>query len=162
MQNGGPSNLVQQSLLVDGRQSQTAAAVSQGVRRLFRNSKISSVCEFTLTSGRRADIAAISQNGLVHIVEIKSSVQDFRSDNKWPEYIGYCDFFYFAAPAELDQGIFPDDTGLIVGDGYGAEIVRPARENKLPPARRRSILLDFAHQAANQLHSLHDPQFPGG
>ncbi|MDP4593714.1 MAG: MmcB family DNA repair protein [Beijerinckiaceae bacterium] len=146
-------------MLVDGRQSEIAAAVSQGVRRLFRSSGISSVCEFTLNNGRRADIAGIGPNGLVYIVEIKSSIQDLRSDNKWTDYIGYCDFFHFAAPPELDPGIFPENAGLIAGDSYGAEVVRAAQEAKIGPARRRSILLDFAHHAAGQLHALHDPQF---
>ena len=145
---------------VDGRQSETAAAVSQGVRRLFRASGIASVIEFTLGNGRRADVAGVSVEGLLHIVEIKSSYQDFRVDQKWPEYVEFCDYFYFAAPPDLDPSIFPQNSGLIVADCYGAEIVRPAVLKKISPARRRAVLLRFARFAANQLHSIHDPKTP--
>ncbi len=143
---------------VDGRQSETAAAVSQGVRRLFRASGIASVIEFTLGNGRRADVAGLAMDGLFHIVEIKSSYQDFRVDQKWPEYVEFCDYFYFAAPPDLEPAIFPQNTGLIVADSYGAEIVRPAVLDKISSARRRAILLRFAQFAANQLHSIHDPK----
>ena len=142
---------------IDGRQSMIAASVSQGVRRFLRDAGIASVVEFTLANGRRADVAGICAKGLVHIVEIKSSVQDLRTDQKWPEYLDYCDYFYFALPPTLDPSIFPEKTGLMIADGYGAEIVRPPALVKLSPPRRRAILLEFAHFAARKLHAVHDP-----
>lgn len=142
----------------DGRQSPTAMMVAQGVRRLLRAAGIASICEVVLSNARRADIFGIAADGSITIVEVKSSVQDFRCDSKWPEYIDYCDCFYFAAPADMDLSIFPSHTGLIVADSYGAEIVRTSHGAKLNSARRRSMLLTFARAAALQLHALHDPQ----
>ena len=43
------------------------------------------VNEVTLANGRRADVLAIGRNGEIWIVEIKSSIADFRADQKWPE-----------------------------------------------------------------------------
>jgi hypothetical protein len=143
--------------LMDGRQSETAAAVAQGARRLLRSIGVATICELVLGNGRRADIAGLTADGTIHIVEIKSSLQDLRSDNKWPEYADYCDHFYFAAPPELDPDIFPQEPGFIVADNYGAEILRPAPLRKMLPARRRITMLAFAQQAANRLHSLQDP-----
>lgn len=146
-------------LRFDGRQSECAASVAQGVRRYLRSGGIASVCELVLANGRRADIAGVAPDGTIHIVEIKSSVQDFRADSKWPEYMEYCDRFYFAAPPDLDPAIFPSEPGFIVADAYGAEIVRPATARKMHPARRRTTLLAFARHAAHQLQQLHDPLF---
>ena len=52
------------SLLVDGRQSPTALAVCTGVRRLLAGHGFASITEFTLASGRRADILALIINEL--------------------------------------------------------------------------------------------------
>ena len=101
----------------------------------------------------------LSRNGTIHIVEVKSSIQDFRADNKWPEYQDYCDCFYFAAPQTMSPDVFPSDTGFISADRYGAEIRRPAETVKISSARRRTILLAFARHAANQLHGLNDPNW---
>ena len=52
------------------------------------------------------------------IVEIKSSVADFRADTKWREYRAHCDKFYFAIPASMPVDIIPDDAVLILADAY--------------------------------------------
>ena len=57
--------------------------------------------EFTLASGRRVDVMALSPSGQLWIVEIKSSLEDFRADLKWPEYRDFCDRLYFAITTEL-------------------------------------------------------------
>lgn len=148
----GPENLA------DGRQSETAAAICQGVRRLFRQTGIATVCELVLANGRRADIAGVSPDGAIHIVEVKSSIQDFRADKKWTSYIEYCDYFYFASLPTLDSKIFPAGTGIIAADQYGAAIIEDAPLVKLAPARRKQFLLRFSHHAANYLHALQDPE----
>lgn len=53
------------------------------------------VTEVSLANGRRADIAAVAASGEIWIVEIKSSIEDFRTDQKWPEYRDYCDRLFF-------------------------------------------------------------------
>lgn len=141
----------------DGRQSEIAAATAQGVQRLLRAHGIDSLCEFSLGNGRRADVLGIGADGTISIVEIKSSLVDFRADNKWPDYLDYCDLFFFAAPLDFDISVFPDDTGLILADAYWGEYSRQPARRKLNGARRRAVLLSFARQAARRLHTLYDP-----
>ena len=141
----------------DGRQSETALAVARGVRRLMRSLDYSTLPELTLASGRRADLVAVDARATIHIVEIKSSVGDFRSDLKWPDYRFHCDRLYFAIPRDMPADIMPVDAGLIIADAYGAELFREAPEHRLAPATRRAMLLRFAQAAADRLHDLADP-----
>jgi hypothetical protein len=142
----------------DGRQSETALFVARGTRRLLRRLRFSTVTELPLLSGRRADIVALATDGGVHIVEIKSSIADFRADMKWREYRAHCDRLYFAIPESVPVEIMPPDAGLIVADAYGAEILREAPEHRLAAATRRAVLMRFAHAAAHRLHGLSDPE----
>ncbi|NGM36682.1 MmcB family DNA repair protein [Methylobacterium sp. DB0501] len=145
------------SLPVDRRQSPTALSVQRGVRRLFAELGHVTIPEFTLANGRRADLIALGMCGKLTIIEIKSSVADFRADRKWPDYRDFCDRFYFAVPPELPVEILPEDTGLIVADAFGAEILRGPPEHPLAGARRKAVTLRFAHAAAGLLHALADP-----
>ena len=141
----------------DRRQSPVAAGVQRGVRRLFAQLGHVTLPEFTLASGRRADVIALAPDGLLTIVEIKSSVADFRADQKWPDYEEFCDRFYFAVPETVPFEILPEDRGLILADAFGAAIVREARHHALAGARRKAVMLRFAHAAAGALHALADP-----
>jgi hypothetical protein len=142
---------------IDGRQSETALRIRRGTGRLLRSSGFAMVPEFTLATGRRADLIAVGGNGAIWIVEIKSSPEDFYSDGKWPEYRDYCDRLYFAVSMELDHAILPADAGLIVADEWGAEILRHPIETPLVGARRKALTLQIARTAALRLHMLHDP-----
>jgi len=153
-----PAILRSQPLLVpDGRQSPVAAGVQRGVRRLFAQLGHVTMPEFTLGNGRRADIIALAPNGTLTIVEIKSSVADFRADRKWPDYEDFCDRFYFAVPETVPFDILPEDRGLIVADSFGAAIMREASHHPLAGSRRKAVTLRFAHAAASLLHALADP-----
>ncbi len=143
--------------LVDGRQSETASGIARGVRRLLRARGFSTVTELPLLDGRRADVVALNGEGALLIVEIKSSVADFRADHKWRDYAAHCDRLYFAISAEIPVEIMPEDAGLIVADPYGAEILREASSRLIAPATRRAVLLRFAQAAADRLHRLADP-----
>ena len=153
-----PPRLIEPSAPVDGRQSETALFVARGTRRLLRAKGFSTLTEMTLQSGRRADIVALASDGTVHIVEVKSSVADFRADAKWPDYRLHCDRLFFAIPADVPPAIMPEDAGLIIADAYGAEIVRDAPEHRLAATTRRAVLMRFAQVAAHRLHGLTDPQ----
>lgn len=144
-------------LPVDRRQSPTALAVARGTGRLLHSLGFAHVCELPLASGRRADLVALGDGGAIWIVEIKSSVEDFRADAKWPDYRLHCDRLFFATAAHVRLDIFPEEAGLILADGYGAEIVREAPEHRLAGATRRSVILRFARAAASRLHRLGDP-----
>lgn len=147
-------------IIHDGRQSEAAAAIQRGTGRMLRRAGLAVVTELPLASGRRVDIMAVDPKGLVTVVEIKSSVADFRADQKWPDYRDWCDKLYFAVAMDMPQEILPGDTGLIVADAYMAEILRDAPEHKLSAARRKAVLLRFARAAAHRLHDLHDPKIP--
>jgi hypothetical protein len=142
----------------DGRQSETALSVQRGACRLMHALGFATLTEMTLASGRRADIMAIAGDGMIWILEIKSSLEDYRADGKWPEYRDYCDRFLFAIPPSVDSAIIPLETGLIVADHWGAEIMREAPEHPLHASRRRAVTLQFARMAASRLHTLYDPQ----
>ena len=137
----------------------TAQAVARGVCRLLSELGQASLTEFTLRTGRRVDVMGLAGDGLITVVEIKSSLADFRADQKWPEYLEFCDRFYFAVPEDFPQEVLPTDQGLMVADAYGAAILRPSRELAVAGARRRSLILRFAQTAAGRLHGLHDPGF---
>ncbi len=141
----------------DGRQSDTALMVQRGVCRLLRQSGFATLPEFTLATGRRADIMAINDSGAIWIVEIKSSLADYRSDSKWPEYRDYCDRLFFAIPADMDPDVIPINTGLIIADGWGAEILRRPESHVVHASRRKAVTLAFARAAALRLHGLYDP-----
>lgn len=134
-----------------------SSRISRGTRRLVGALGYSSVCELTLPNGRRADIVAISGSGHIIIVEVKSSVADFRSDHKWRDYADYCDQLFFAVAPEGPRDIIPEDVGLIVADAYAAEFLRDSPQATIPSARRRAVLLAFARHAADRLLALQDP-----
>jgi hypothetical protein len=145
------------ALKPDGRQSETATAIQRGVGRLLRSHNYTVLTEFTLSSGRRADVIGLAPDGTVWIIEIKSSPEDFKSDNKWPEYLNFCDRFSFAVPQTMEPSLMPAEAGLIVADQWGAEILREASEHSLHASRRRAVLIAFGRAGAQRLHSLWDP-----
>jgi hypothetical protein len=155
-------NLLPATPPLDGRQSPTALAIARGTARYLHALGYCVVSELPLPSGRRADLVALGGDGEILIVEIKSSVADFRADQKWMEYRLHCDRLFFATVADLPCEIFPPDAGLIVADAFGASIVCEAPEHRLLPARRRSVMLRFAHAAALRLQVLVDPQSANG
>ena len=145
-------------IIHDGRQSETAAAVQRGVGRMLIAASFATLPEFPLVSGRRADIIAINEKGAIWIIEIKSSIADFRADNKWHEYWDFCDELYFAVPPDFPEDILPDETGLIIADAYGAEIMHKPEAQALAAARRKAVTLRFARAAALRLQSVYDPK----
>lgn len=142
--------------------SNAAGLVARGVMRYFAAHGIVGLAEMTLRSGRRADLLCLDAKGRITIVEIKSSLEDFRCDQKWPEYLEYCDRFYFAVPESFPQEVLPEDHGLMVADGYGASVVRESGDFALNGARRRALLLQFAQLAAARLQAVIDPESMAG
>lgn len=143
---------------IDGRQSETALELQRGVVRVLTQHALSSVCELPLPSGRRADVVALTDKGDIWIVEIKSSIIDFQTDQKWPDYMAYCDALFFAVKPDFPINILPPETGLIIADNYGGELVRkPSGSERLTAARRKSMTLRFAHSAARRLSEATEP-----
>jgi hypothetical protein len=133
-------------------------ALARGVCRALAELGLATLTEFTLRTGRRVDVIGFDPGGVVTIVEVKSSLEDFRSDGKWPGYLDYCDHFYFAVPDGFPLEVLPEDCGLLAADAYSAVILRQAPKRPLNGARRRALLLRFAAAAAQRLHRLTDPR----
>ncbi len=138
-------------------QDAAAALITRGVCRYFNSLDYACLTEFTLRNGRRADIMALAPGGELTIVEVKSSLADYRADRKWPDYLEYCERFFFAVAPDFPLEVLPADTGLLIADGYDAVERRPSAAAALAPARRKAIILKFARLAAQRLHSLTDP-----
>lgn len=137
--------------------------VARGVCRLLYRAGAMSQCEVPLGNGRRADVLAIDDLGRITLVEIKVSMADLRGDAKWPDYLDYCDRFYWAVPENFplepfeEEHFRPARAGLIVADRFDAAIVREAPLVALNAARRKAETLRFARRAAQRLLWLSDP-----
>ena len=142
----------------DRRQSETALAIARGTARMLRTLGFSCISELPLPSGRRADLVALNERGEIWIVEIKSSVEDLRADQKWQDYRMHCDRLFFAFTQDLPCEIFPADTGLIIADAYGAHLHCEAPEHRLPAPTRKLMMVRFAMAAAHRIKRLVDPQ----
>jgi len=142
----------------DGRQSAAVFDIGRGVARLLKAHGFAPVSEVGLANGRRADVAAVCDGGEVWIVEIKSCLEDFRADRKWPEYREFCDRLFFAVAPDFPRHVLPADAGLIVADRYGGEIVRAAPEHRLAGARRKAMTLRVLRAAALRLQGIVDPE----
>ena len=139
----------------------TAPRLCRGVRRLLWSLGYATLPEFPLANGRRADIFALTRGAEIAIIEIKSSIVDFRTDQKWPEYRAYCDAFFFAVGDDFPRALIPESCGLIVADAFGAAILRGSPIERLPGARRKSLVTTFGQLAASRLHRLEDPMLGG-
>jgi hypothetical protein len=139
-----------------------AAEVARGVIRLFCRHDLFAMCEVPLPNGRRADLMAIGPKGELTIVEIKVSRADLLSDQKWTDYLEYCDRFFWAVPQALahlleEARFLPEHAGLLVADRYDAAVIREPLSRPLAPARRKSETLQFARRAARRLSAQVDP-----
>lgn len=146
------------SSLIPPREPLPGQLLARGVARAFTDLGYSVLLEVPLPNGRRADVLALDGAGQFLLVEVKSSVADFRADGKWPEYLAFCDYFYFAVPAAFPRALLPAEPGLLIADSYGAVIEREVAGQALAPARRRALLLRFAHLAAGRVQGLLDPR----
>jgi hypothetical protein len=122
--------------------------VTRGAARLCLDLGLAPIFEFTVKTGRRADICALSSKGKITIIEVKSCIEDLKADFKWHEYEGFCDKFYFAVGLDFPHNALPNGVGVIVADGFGAHILKDAVETPLNAARRKAVTLMFARHAA--------------
>jgi hypothetical protein len=127
------------------------AALARGVTQLLIDHGLAPVLEVPLANGRRADVMALTQRGEIWIVETKSCLADYSCDRKWPDYLDYCDRFFFAVTEEFPRELVPTETGLIVADGFGGAILRESPLRPLAAARRKAVTLLFARLAAQRL-----------
>ena len=136
----------------------TAAMLARGVCRALDQLDYASLLEFPLTNGRRADILCLGKAGDFVIVEVKSSIADFRADRKWVTYRDFADRLYFAVPTHFPQVLIPEECGLMVADPFGAALLRDGRTTPLTHSRRRAMTLRFARLGAARLRRCVDPE----
>lgn len=128
---------------------------------MFFKYRYSIAFELGLTSwgARRADVIGSKISGDLVIVEVKSSVADFRSDSKWHEYLAFADRVYLAMTKEVAEKILkhpelsariPDRVGILIlgADGY-MKTRKPAKRESVLPAVRLSILARLAWRAGD-------------
>lgn len=141
-----------------------AQGVARGICRLFARNDIWCLPEMPLRNGRRADLMGIDAKGQLVIVEIKVSRADLLGDGKWTDYLDFCDRFYWGLAPHLDRAcmedasFMPERCGLIVADGYDAEILRPAATVPLAAARRKVEVERLARASLRRHLSVLDPR----
>ncbi len=139
----------------------STAAITRGAGRLLSDLGYDWLREFRLATGRRVDLIGVNRRGAFVIVEVKSSLADFRADGKWRDYLDWCDSFYFAVDSAFPADVLPAEQGLVVADGFGAAIVREAPPAQLHASRRKALTLRFARKAARRLNVSHDETLAG-
>jgi len=137
-----------EALVLTLSRPETTDAVTRGAGRLMAALGYAPLLEVCLPNGRRADIMALGPRGEIAIAEVKSGLEDFRTDRKWTEYLPYCDAFYFAVAPEFPRQILPETPGLIVADGFGGAVLRDAPVAALAGARRKALTIAFGRLAA--------------
>lgn len=163
MEQGATLSVTTAERLVEtNRDYERARTICRGAIRLLHAHGYATVAELSLASGRRADLVAIGANCEIVVVEVKSSVADFRADQKWKEYREHCDRLMFAVAPDFPQELIPVSAGLIVADSFGGEIAREGMNHPVAAATRKSVLLRFARVAASRLAALNDPNFARG
>lgn len=155
------------SLIAPDLEERAARAVARGIARLFARNDIWCLAEMPLRNNRRADLMGIDGKGRIVLVEIKVSRADLLGDGKWTDYLDYCDRYYWGLPPSLDRAPLetapfrPETCGVIVADGYDAEIVRPAASLPMAAARRKVEVERLARAALRRMNGLVDPQIAG-
>ena len=141
---------------------QPGQLIARGVSRLLASHDFWSLEEFVPARGLRMDVMGLGPKGELWCVECKSSRADYNADSKWQGYLEYCDRFFWAVGPDFPVELLPEESGLILADAWGGEIVRLPVESKLPGARRKALTLKLARDTARRLSSLRDPGGPGG
>ncbi len=135
--------------------------LARGVCRHLRQHGFSTLEEFVPSPGLRVDVMALGPKGEIWVIECKSSRADFQADSKWHGYLEWCDRYFWAVDAEFPEELLPGGTGLLLADGYDAEIQRMGPETRLSAPRRRKLTLKFARNAADRLQGFRDPGVAG-
>ena len=131
--------------------------LARGVSRFVRTLGYAPLTEFVPVRGLRVDVIALGPKCEIWVVECKSSRSDFTSDQKWRGYLDWCDKFFWAVSPEFPIELLPQQTGVMLGDGYGAEILRMPETSPLSAPRRKVLISSFARQAALRLARVQDP-----
>ena len=136
---------------------QPGQRLARGVVRHLRSHNLMAMTEFVPARGLRVDVIALDRGGDVWIIECKSSRADFNADAKWWNYLPWCDRYFWAVDREFPLDLLPDETGVIIADGYDAQIISHGPKTALAPARRKALTLKIARTAMDRLSAAQDP-----
>ena len=150
MPTANAASIADASCRPDTTRPEITTALTRGVGKLFWDLGLSPLFEVRLPNGRRADVIGLDRKGQIAIAEVKSGRDDFEADQKWPDYLEFCDAFYFAVAEDFPRTLLPGEEGLIIADGFGGAVLRQAPVRKLAPARRKALTLRFARLAAGR------------
>ncbi|MGF1552419.1 MAG: MmcB family DNA repair protein [Paracoccaceae bacterium] len=125
--------------------------LAQGAARHLIDLGFAVLAEVPVPGHRRMDLLGLGPKGELWCVEVKSSRADFASDGKWPDYLPYCERFFFAVPEGFPDELLPAEHGLIRTDAWDAAVLRMPPSRPMAPARRKSLTLAFARLAAFRL-----------
>ena len=140
-----------------------SSTIARSVASYFSRKKHAVYTELGLLRGGslRADLLAVTIRGQITIVEIKSSLQDFRSDKKWQLYLPFCHKFYWAMSEELHDRVkdqIQPGCGVFVLDENGSiSKVRPARMQEVPPATVLNICIRAAFRSSENNRAKNKP-----
>lgn len=91
----------------------------------------------------RADLLALTFYGDTTVVEVKSSVADFRADKKWHNYLEFANKFYFAMTQTTYSKVkdsIPKGIGVMLASEFQDSAGRTRKALKVvKPAFRREI-----------------------
>ena len=129
----------------------TTRRITDAIARSYYGQGDGVLREFRLKVRRRVDLITITDKGLITIIEIKSSPEDFRSDKKWGEYIEWADRFYFGVGDNFPIDILPEEHGIIKTDGFDCHEARPSPVNKLNGSRRNTLVRNMANASMRRI-----------
>lgn len=98
----------------------------------------------------RADVMALAMNGHIVIVEVKSSVADFKTDKKMQGYVQYSNQFYLALPIsvwkKIETTFVIPGAGVFVMSDEGDKVlkVKAARNRPLDPVLSTNLAIRAA------------------
>lgn len=126
-----------------------AERIFHAVMRFYTEAGYACLPEFTLKTNRRPDITCLHKDGTIIMIEVKSTVNDFKTDKKWHEYAEWADKLYFAVGEDFPAAILPDEDscGVIITDGFDCHVTREAPLHKLAAARRSHLIRRLARTA---------------
>lgn len=128
---------------------------AQGLKWLF-NREFVAVAEL-VHGNRRFDVAGFSKDGRIIIIEVKASIEDFRRDSKWQEYLPFCDELYFLIEDSLSfyrdfDDLYKKGAGLLIlskggriKDVYGAP---PPIETTMTEQMRQDLMFEISRLAS--------------
>jgi|GEM_PF-555194 Uncharacterized protein conserved in bacteria len=126
---------------------------AQGLKWLF-NQNFVAVAEL-VHGNHRFDVIGYSRDDQITIIEVKASIEDFRRDTKWLEYLQFCDRLYFLIKDELSY--YSDFTDLV---SKGAGLLTLSQGSRIkevygaPTLTTKSILLEIRRELEFEISRL--------